>query len=254
MDVIDNLSSFCIRVPSLSVFAQYQWLPVTPTVISRRLEKACDMLLVDLEGRPLPGSKKVTSEINMHFAVYQEREDINAVVHCHPPIATAFACSGRGIDQILCQGTVMTVGTIPLAPYATTGTAEVAISMMPLLQENEAILLENHGAVSYGNTLLDAFMKMETIEHLAHIALVAHQLGSARPLGQERIQQLQSARAIYLQDGHDGLAAYPRPRHADVGHHHPGASGSACRSQQFADRCEESHCREIHSSSRSRHR
>jgi L-fuculose-phosphate aldolase len=191
---------------NLSVRLDDQRLLVTPTGISKRLVKACDMVLVDLEGRPVPGSKRVTSEINMHLAVYQEREDIKAVVHCHPPIATAFACSGRGIDQILCQEAVMTVGTIPLAPYATTGTGEVAISMMPLLQENEAMLLENHGAVSYGNTLLDAFMKMETIEHLAHIALVAHQLGSARPLGQEQIHQLQSARAKYLQDGHDGLA------------------------------------------------
>ena len=94
----------------------------------------------------------------------------------------------------------MTVGSIPLAPYATTGTAQVAASLRPFVLEADAILLENHGAVSYGKTLLDAFMKMETLEHLAHVALVAHQLGTARPLQDHQIQQLENARTKYLQN------------------------------------------------------
>lgn len=94
----------------------------------------------------------------------------------------------------------MTVGAVPLASYATTGTAEVAASMRPFISEHDAILLENHGAVSYGVTLLEAFMKMETVEHLAHVALVAHQLGSARPLGRDQVQQLQSARTKYVEN------------------------------------------------------
>lgn len=94
----------------------------------------------------------------------------------------------------------MTIGTVPLAPYATSGTAEVAVSVQPFISDNDAILLENHGAVSYGVTLAEAFMKMETVEHLAHVALVAHQLGSARPLGQEQVQQLRSARMTYIEN------------------------------------------------------
>ena len=136
----------------------------------------------------------------MHLAIYAQRKDVEAVVHSHPPTATAFACSGRAVDEILCQEAVMTVGAVPLASYATTGTAEVAASMRPFISEYDAILLENHGAVSYGATLLDAFMKMETLEHLAHIALVAHQLGSARPLGRDQVQQLQSARTKYVEN------------------------------------------------------
>ena len=97
----------------------------------------------------------------------------------------------------------MTVGIVPLARYATTGTGEVADSMAPWLQDYDAILLENHGAVSYGKTLVEAFMKMETIEHLAHVALVAHQLGSARPIGQEQVQQLRNARDKYLLNAQD---------------------------------------------------
>jgi L-fuculose-phosphate aldolase len=185
---------------NLSVRLDSRRLLVTPTGVSKGLVKASDMVIVDLHGRLLAGSRKVTSEISMHLAVYGQRQDVGAVVHSHPPTATAFACSGRALDEILCQEAVMTVGAVPLASYATTGTDEVAASMRPFISEHDAILLENHGAVSYGVTLLEAFMKMETVEHLAQVALVAHQLGSARPLGRDQVQQLQSARTRYVEN------------------------------------------------------
>ncbi len=185
---------------NLSVRLDSQRLLVTPTGVSKGLVKAVDMVIVDLDGRLLAGSRKVTSEMSMHLAVYQQREDIHAVVHSHPPIATAFACSGRALDEILCQEAVMTVGIVPLAPYATTGTAEVAASMRPFIADHDAILLENHGVVSYGKTLMEAFMNMETVEHLAHVALAAHHLRTACPLREDQIQHLQSARAKYVQN------------------------------------------------------
>jgi L-fuculose-phosphate aldolase len=158
------------------------------------------MVVVDLEGRQLAGCRKVTSEIGMHLAIYRQREDVEAVVHSHPPVATAFACSGRALDEPICSEAIMTLGVVPLAGYATTGTDEVADSLVSLIPEHEAILLANHGAVTYGNSLLDAFLKMETVEHFANICLVAHQLGSARPLQQERVEQLLRAKARYLQN------------------------------------------------------
>jgi L-fuculose-phosphate aldolase len=91
----------------------------------------------------------------------------------------------------------MTLGVVPLAGFATTGTDEVAASLVPLLPAHDAILMANHGVVSYGKTLLDAFLKMETVEHLAQIALVAHQLGSPQVLGQRQIEQLHLAKANY---------------------------------------------------------
>ena len=94
----------------------------------------------------------------------------------------------------------MTLGAVPLAPYATTGTGEVAASIAPLIGDHEAILLANHGALSYGETLLDAFLKMETVEHLAHVALIAHQLGSVTPLSAHQVQQLRRARTRYMQN------------------------------------------------------
>jgi L-fuculose-phosphate aldolase len=183
---------------NLSVRLGQDRLLVTPTGMSKGLVHIADMVVVDLDGRLLAGTRNVTSEVGMHLAVYKQREDVKAVIHSHPPVATAFACSGRALNDMLCQEAVMTVGIIPLAKYATTGTEEVAASLNPFIRGHDAILLENHGAVSYGKTLLDAFMKMETVEHLAHVTLVAHQLGSPRPLREQQVQQLHLAKAKYL--------------------------------------------------------
>ncbi len=195
---------------NLSVRLGSESLLVTPTGMSKGLVKATDMVIVDLQGRLLAGTRNVTSEIGMHLAVYEGRSDVAAVVHAHPATATAFACSGRALDEMLCQEAVMTLGSVPLAQYATTGTQEVAASLSPYLATNDAILLANHGAVSYGATLLEAFMRMETVEHLAHVALVAHQLGSACPLSTEQVKQLQYAKARYQNNAvnqSDSLAA-----------------------------------------------
>jgi len=182
---------------NLSVRLDHERLLVTPTGMSKYLMRSADMVIVDLEGRQLAGTSKVTSEIGMHLAVYQHRQDVAAVIHSHPPTATAFACAGRALDEMLCQEAVMTLGVVPLAGFATTGTDEVAASLVPLIPAHDAILMANHGVVSYGKTLLDAFLKMETVEHLAHIALVAHQLGSPQVLGQRQIEQLHLAKANY---------------------------------------------------------
>ena len=194
---------------NLSVRLDAQRLLLTPTGISKGLIKSADMVIADMDGRLLAGTRKVTSEISMHLAIYRQRPDVGAVVHSHPPVATAFACSGRGLNEVLCQEAVMTVGTVPLALYATTGTAEVAASMLPFVGSHDAILLENHGLVSYGSNLLEAFMKMETVEHVAQVALVAHQLGSARPLGRDRIQQIQRAKARYIHNVQEDVVPTP---------------------------------------------
>jgi len=158
------------------------------------------MVIVDIDGRQISGTRKVTSEIGMHLAVYRARVDISAVVHAHPPIATGFACAGRALDEPLCAEAIMTLGPVPLAPYATTGTDALAASLAHLIPGHSAILMANHGAVTYGDSLLDAFLKMETVEHFANICLVAHQLGSARPLQQIAIDDLLQAKERYVQN------------------------------------------------------
>jgi L-fuculose-phosphate aldolase len=185
---------------NLSVRLDGERLLATPTGISKFMIRSADVVVVDLDGRQLAGTRRVTSEIGMHLAIYRQREDVEAVIHSHPPIATAFACSGRALDEMFCQEAVMTLGSVPLAEYATTGTDEVADSLIPFIPGHEAILLANHGAVTYGRNLFDAFQKMETLEHLAHIRLVTHQLGCARTLEGEQAERLLRARERYLQN------------------------------------------------------
>ena len=185
---------------NLSVRLDQRRLLVTPTGMSKGLLRPVDMVVVDLCGRLLEGTRKVTSEVSMHLAIYQQRPDVCAVLHAHPPVATAFACSGRALDEMLCQEAVMTLGVVPLAHYATTGTDEVAASLVPHIGGHDGILLANHGAVSYGRTLLEAFQRMETIEHIAQVSLVAHQLGSAAPLTALQVEHLHAAKAKYLRN------------------------------------------------------
>ena len=182
---------------NLSVRLDEERLLATPTGVSKYMLRASDVVIIDYKGRQLSGSKKVTSEIGMHLAVYQRRDDVQAVIHSHPPIATAFACSGRGLEEVLCQEAAMALGRVPLADYATTGTDEVAASLAPLIAGHEAILMANHGAVTFGDSLLSAFLKMETVEHVANIRLVAHQLGSPQVLTEQQLAQLVAAKAKY---------------------------------------------------------
>ena len=185
---------------NLSVRLDDDRLLATPTGMSKLLLGVDDLVIVDLAGNRLSGTRQVTSEVTMHLAVYQLRPQVRAVIHSHPPIATAFACAGRALDEMLCQEAIMTLGVVPLAKYATTGTHEVAASLLPFIPDHEAILLANHGAISYGETLLDAFMKMETVEHIAQVSLVAHQLGSATPMSVHQVAELYVAKAKYLRN------------------------------------------------------
>ena len=183
---------------NLSVRLDSEFILATPTGMSKSMLNRDDMVILDLQGRQVAGSRKVTSEIGMHLAVYNRRPDIRAVIHSHPPIATAFACAGRALDKPLCSEAIMTLGAVPLAPYATTGTDEVAASLADLIPDHEAILMANHGAVTYGKTVLDAFMKMETVEHFAQISLVVEQLGTASLIDPKKVDDLMQAKMRYV--------------------------------------------------------
>ncbi len=185
---------------NLSVRLSEDRVLATPTGCSKYLLKASEMVIVDLEGRQLAGARKVTSEIGMHLAIYTRRPEVQAVIHAHPPIATGFASAGLALTEPLCSEAIMALGTVPLAPYATTGTEELAASLAPFIPDHDAILMANHGVVAYGESLLDAFMRVETVEHFGQVCLVARQLGSARPLEGNEVQQLLRARVRYRQN------------------------------------------------------
>jgi L-fuculose-phosphate aldolase len=180
---------------------------VTPTGMSKGMMKTSDLVIVDMEGRKLKGKREVTSEIGMHLLIYRMRSDINAVVHAHPRTATGFAAAGMPLNQPLVCEVVIGLGQIPLAPYGTPGTPELAQTLEPLIPDYDAILMSNHGVVTYGQDLQSAYMKMETVEHFAQITLITHLLGRQQPLENPDLEKLIASRSRYL--GVGSLAKMP---------------------------------------------
>ena len=201
---------------NLSVRLDDQRILATPTAMSKGALRPSDLVIVDLEGRPVAGNHHVSSEIAMHLLIYRLRPDVNGIVHAHPPTATGFAAAGIPLNQPLVCEVVIGLGSIPLARYGTPGTPELSASLEPLISEYDAILMSNHGVVTYGDTLSHAYMKMETVEHFAQIALVTHILGRQQPLRGEDLEKLLVARRKY-QGSHSaaplpcGSAALGRP-------------------------------------------
>jgi L-fuculose-phosphate aldolase len=174
----------------------------TPTLMSKGMMTADDLVIVDPLGQKVSGRRGVSSEIAMHLFIYRNRPDVNAVVHAHPPTATGFAAAGMPLDSALCSEIVITLGTVPLANYETPGTPELAEGLAPLVGGHDAILMANHGVVTYGEDLLTAYMNMETVEHYAKIALVTHMLGKQKPLSDTHVSKLREIRQKYLSQNH----------------------------------------------------
>ncbi|HTS37480.1 MAG TPA: class II aldolase/adducin family protein [Candidatus Solibacter sp.] len=183
---------------NLSVRLPLDRILVTPTGVSKGGMKPADLVIVDLDGHQVAGRRNVTSEIGMHLLVYRMRPDIKAIVHAHPPTATGFAAAGIPLTEPLVCEVVMGLGCIPLARYGTPGTSELAQTLEPYVGNYDAILMSNHGVVAYGDTLEHAYMKMETVEHFAQIALVTHLLGRQQPLKEVEIEKLIMARTKYF--------------------------------------------------------
>lgn len=166
----------------------------TPTGMSKGMMHVDDLVVVDMEGRKLQGKRAASSEIGMHLLIYRLRPDVNGIVHAHPSTATGYAAAGLGLDQALVSEVIQTLGAIPLAPYGTPGTEELGASLEPLIPQHDAILMANHGVVTYGDSLLHAYMKMETVEHFARISLVTHLLGQQNPLSAGAVERLSAGR------------------------------------------------------------
>ena len=170
----------------------------TPTCLSKGMMTPDDMVITDMTGRRVSGSRKPSSEIGMHLLIYRLRPEVNAVCHAHPPTATGYAAAGLALDKpILCE-LIIGLGSIPVARYGTPGTPELAAAMEPLvLQGHDAILMANHGVVTCGPDLLTAYLRMETTEHFARVALVTQLLGKQEVLSNDDVQKLHVARVSY---------------------------------------------------------
>lgn len=183
---------------NLSVRLDEKRLLVTPTCVSKGRMRSSDLVIVNQQGQRIAGRRHVTSEIGMHLLIYRMRPDVRAIVHAHPPTATGFAAAGMALTEPLVCEVVMGLGCIPLARYGTPGTSELAETLEPYVPHYDAILMSNHGVVTYGDTIEHAYMKMETVEHFAQIALVTHLLGKQQPLSGVDVEKLISARTKYF--------------------------------------------------------
>lgn len=182
---------------NLSVRLDDRRILATPTSMCKSMMRPSDLVIVDVEGHHLAGRRAVSSEIAMHLLIYKLRPDVRGIVHAHPPTATGFAAAGMALNQPLVCEVVIGLGSIPLAKYGTPGTSELTEVLRPLVPQYDAILMSNHGVVAYGADLPHAYMKMETVEHFAQIALVTHILGRQQPLGSQELEKLIVARSKY---------------------------------------------------------
>ena len=205
---------------NLSVRLNSHRILATPTAMSKGAMRPADLVIVDLNGRRISGRHEASTEIAMHLLIYKLRPDVRAVVHAHPPTATGFAAAGMALDEPLVCELVIGLGSIPLARYGTPGTTELSESLEPLIPQYDAILMSNHGVVTYADTLHHAYMKMETVEHFAQIALVTHILGRQEPLRNQDLEKLLVARSKY--EGTHTAAPMPCAANAGNNHGRPG--------------------------------
>ena len=143
----------------------------TPTGVSKGYMTLDMMVKMDLLGKVLVGDHIPSSEIKMHLRVYNENPAVNAVVHAHPPVATSYAIAGIPLDLPILQEAVVTLGTVPVADYATLGSQDVPDSIAPYCKDHNAVLLANHGALTWGSDLMQAYMRMESLEHYALVIM-----------------------------------------------------------------------------------
>ncbi len=167
----------------------------TPTATSKAAVRPDNLVVVDDAGNKVGGRGKPFSEIGLHLTVYANRSDVNAVIHAHPPTATGFAVAGVPLDEAFMAEAVVSLGPgVPTVPFAAPG-ADACRALAPLTQGYDAVLLGGHGVLTWGPDLETAYLRMELVEHLARIALVARQLGGVRPLPPTVLPKLLEARA-----------------------------------------------------------
>ncbi|NLW08755.1 MAG: class II aldolase/adducin family protein [Firmicutes bacterium] len=187
---IYNLGFVAANDGNISVRTGDNEILTTPTGVSKGFMTPDMIIKVDMAGNQLEGELKPSSELRLHLEVYRQRPDVRAVLHAHPPVATAFTVAGIPLDRPVLPEIVVSLGRIPTAKYATPSTEELPASIRPFLEKHDAILLENHGALTVGGDLFNALFKMEQIEHFAKISLYARLLGGERELPPDAVEKL----------------------------------------------------------------
>jgi len=173
----------------------------TPTGISKGFMKPDDLCIVDMEANQISGHRKMTSEIRQHITILKHRSDVKSVVHCHPPHATAFGMVREAIPQYLMPEAEINLGTVPIAKYTIPGGQEFADAILPFVDKSDIIIQANHGTVSYGATVEQAYFLVETLDAYCKILLLARSLGRVQYFTQEEaVALLELKRTMGLKD------------------------------------------------------
>lgn len=198
----------------------------TPTGVSKGFMTPEYICKVDKDGKVLQanGNFKPSSEIKMHMRVYKERPDVGAVVHAHPLYATGFAIAGIPLTQPIMPEAVIALGCVPIAEYGTPSTEEIPNAVAKYLQSFDAVLLENHGALSYSDNLLNAYHKMESLEFYAHLLYISKQLGGPKELSEAQVQRLYEIRRQFGMKGKHPADLCPNAQNGKASCH--GCSGN----------------------------
>ncbi|HUW30822.1 MAG TPA: class II aldolase/adducin family protein [Planctomycetota bacterium] len=166
----------------------------TPSGVSKALVTEEQLIVTDMAGRKVRGTQEPSSEIRMHLAVYEERDDVRAVVHAHPPIATAFTVAGVSLAPCVLPEVVFHLGTIPTSAYATPASPQGPGVVRDLIRKCDAILLDRHGTLTVGEDVFKAYFKLEKVENYAQVMLIARQLGNVRTLPTDEVERLMQTR------------------------------------------------------------
>ncbi|WP_346662462.1 class II aldolase/adducin family protein [uncultured Merdimonas sp.] len=168
----------------------------TPTGVSKGFMTPEFICKVNEKGEVLEANEgfRPSSEVKMHMRIYEQRPDVNAVVHAHPMYATTFAIAGRALMEPIMPEAAIFLGGVPLARYATPSTMEVPDSIQEYLQDYDAVLLENHGALTFSDTLLNAYYRMESVEFYARLMYQAEMLGGPKIIPPEKVEELYEIR------------------------------------------------------------
>ena len=181
----------------------------TPTGVSKGYMTPDMICKVDINGKVITANGKFrpSSEIKMHLRVYKERSDVRSVVHAHPPYATSYAIAGVPLDKAIMPEAVIALGTVPIAAYGTPSTDEIPDEVSKYLSCYDAVLLENHGALSYSNSLINAYFKMESLEFYAKLMHISSQIGEPQILNTKQVEKLLVIRKnMNIQGKHPGVS------------------------------------------------
>lgn len=165
---------------------------ITPSGLYKKLIEEEHLLVVNHEGEVIGGKPglRPSSEILMHMEAYNQRADINTVLHAHPPYATTLTIAGIPFPTDIIPEVLIALGEVPTTPYATPGTRELALTIREPIKTHNAVLLSNHGSLTVGKTLQEALIALERMEHAAHLFYLAENLGKVLPLPEDEVERL----------------------------------------------------------------